>query len=402
MKHGPDNTKPGMENLRTTPDGRYPACSTPGSIDPGASAKVRIRLQVRTWMKILGSLMKKLCHMLAVCLLRVTITCLSSCSGSMMAEYPLPPGSYRPMGITAGPDNNIWFTELVANKIAKITQAGKITEYRIPTAKSNPISITVGRDKALWFTQRAGNKIGRMTTTGHFTEYAVPTPRSGPYSITSSPDGNIWFTEFQGKNIGRITTSGLITEYQIPPPVVNVAGQVVAGIPSSPVDITSGPDGNLWFTSITSLIRNDIWKISPSGQVTAYPVPSLGGQPSCITSGPDGNLWFTVHGGIPSKNPPGPNEIGKMTTDGRFTMYQIPTRGSRALGITSGPDGNLWFVEEDGNKVGKISTSGHISEYAIPTSGSRPEGITAGPDGTVWFTEYAVNKIGRMSTNTKR
>jgi len=109
-----------------------------------------------------------------------------------------------------------------------------------------------------------------------------------------------------------------------------------------------------------------------------------------------------VQSGIPVKNPPGPNAIGKMTPEGKLTVYQIPTKGSRALGITAGPDGNIWFVEEDGNKVGKISTSGHISEYPIPTSGSRPQGITACPDGTVWFTEFAVNKIGRMSTNTKR
>jgi streptogramin lyase len=27
------------------------------------------------------------------------------------------------------------------------------------------------------------------------------------------------------------------------------------------------------------------------------------------------------------------------------------------------------------------------SEYAIPTSGSAPHGITAGPDGALWFTE---------------
>src|SRR3954471_19246906 len=39
-----------------------------------------------------------------------------------------------PLGITAGPDANLWFTERVGNKIGRITPAGTITEFTIPTA----------------------------------------------------------------------------------------------------------------------------------------------------------------------------------------------------------------------------------------------------------------------------
>ena len=28
-----------------------------------------------------------------------------------------------------------------------------------------------------------------------------------------------------------------------------------------------------------------------------------------------------------------------------------------------------------------------VTEYAVPTAGSRPYGITTGPDGNLWFTE---------------
>ena len=37
-------------------------------------------------------------------------------------------------------------------------------------------------------------------------------------------------------------------------------------------------------------------------------------------------------------------------------------------GIAAGPDDALWFVEEFGNKIGRITTAGVFTEYDIPTS----------------------------------
>lgn len=54
------------------------------------------------------------------------------------------------------------------------------------------------------------------------TEYPIPTSGGGPCGpcdITAGPDGNLWFTERQGNKMGKITTSGQITEYPVPTPV---------------------------------------------------------------------------------------------------------------------------------------------------------------------------------------
>src|SRR5437667_782335 len=82
---------------------------------------------------------------------------------------------------------------------------------------------------------------------------------------------------------------------------------------------------------------------------------------------------------------------------GTITKFPLPTPGSHPPGITSGPDGNLWFTEEIGNKIGKITPSGSIAEFPLPTAYGFPWGITAGPDGNVWFTEYASHKIGKIT-----
>ncbi len=97
-----------------------------------------------------------------------------------------------------------------------------------------------------------------------------------------------------------------------------------------------------------------------------------------ITSGPDGNLWFV------SYNADGEGAaVGKLTTYGRVTLYPIPGYGGE--GIAAGSDGALWFTERDANVIGRVTTQGATSAYPVLT-GSSPYAITAGPDGALWFT----------------
>jgi hypothetical protein len=49
------------------------------------------------------------------------------------------------------------------------------------------------------------------------------------------------------------------------------------------------------------------------------------------------------------------------------------------------------------NNIGRITTAGVIGEFSIPTAHSHPFGITTGPDGNLWFAETAAGKIGRLT-----
>ncbi len=222
----------------------------------------------------------------------------------------------------------------------------------------------------------AGSRIGAHAQGPiTITEFPTPTSSSNPIKITTGPDGNLWFTEFDAHQIGKITTSGTINEY------------AALTSNSSPWGITTGPDGNLWFTEQYG--TNKIGQITTSGTVTGYSIPTGNSNPSGITSGPDGNLWFAEAGS---------NQIGKITTSGIVTNeYAVPTSNSSPLDITTGPDGNLWFVEYNGNQIAKITPSGAITEFPIPTSSSNPARITTGPDGNLWFTEQSANKIGKIT-----
>jgi virginiamycin B lyase len=85
-----------------------------------------------------------------------------------------------------------------------------------------------------------------------------------------------------------------------------------------------------------------------------------------------------------------------ITTSGVITEYPVPTTNSHPGGITSAPDGNLWFTELDGNKIAKITTAGVVTEFPVPTANASPSVITAGPDGNLWFTE-GVGNIARFT-----
>jgi virginiamycin B lyase len=127
-----------------------------------------------------------------------------------------------------------------------------------------------------------------------------------------------------------------------------------------------------------------------AGRLTEYAVSAGAVGPMGISSGPDGALWFTEFSA---------NKIGRISTAGALTDFAIPTPGSKPQEIVAGPDGALWFVELAANKIGRVSTAGAFTEYVIPTPDSQPVGIVSGPDGALWFTENKSGKVGRVTTD---
>src|SRR5260370_32031063 len=139
-----------------------------------------------------------------------------------------------------------------------------------------------------------------------------------------------------------------------------------------PTAITTGPDGNLWFTEHDA---HNIGRITPAGAITEFGIPS-GGRPYAITAGPDGNLWFTEPGFY--------NAIGRSTPAGGISEYPIPTPNTNAAGITAGPDKNLWFAEQDADSIARISNltgGGNLSSSAPDKIGTMLTTSRTGPKG---------------------
>jgi streptogramin lyase len=296
--------------------------------------------------------------------------------------------------ITAGPDGNLWFTEtdgLTSASIDKFTTNGAITRYNIVQPPyDDPKSITAGPDGNIWFTETDLSKIAKITTSGVLTEYPLPTTGSAPWIITAGPDGNMWFTEPDyalggGRGagaIGKITTSGVETDY----PLTIPAGQSGSYDPS-PLYITAGPDGNLWFTLASSTDKIGIGKITTAGKITMYPLPRKNVLPYGITAGPGGKLWFTESA---------VGDIASITTSGVVTEYYGGNVPSSLQEIATGSDGNL-YVTDLTSEILKMTPKGELTSYPTPTQPSAPSGIAMDPkDGSIWFTESGVAQIGKL------
>jgi virginiamycin B lyase len=72
-------------------------------------------------------------------------------------------GIYTPLGIAAGAEGALWFTNYGLNSIGRITTSGVVTSYT-GTGIDKPNGIAAGPDGALWFTNPTNNSIGRITT----------------------------------------------------------------------------------------------------------------------------------------------------------------------------------------------------------------------------------------------
>jgi virginiamycin B lyase len=221
---------------------------------------------------------------------------------------------------------------------------------------------------------------------------------SGTFSIPVSAQVNAPFVNFElgltstshTSLVGGSSTS--FAQYNLQSgigPLTLAALQVGASHPS-----VSTSFGSFVLTAVNSETFTATIATAPPGSVsiTHFPVPH-NTSPGGITTGPDGALWFT------SGSPFGYG-IGSITTAGVSTKFDLANGGGGpAMGIVTGSDGALWFTENnEGNKIGRITTTGHFTEYTISSEGVLPAGITSGPDGALWFTEQQDNKIGRITT----
>jgi streptogramin lyase len=256
-------------------------------------------------------------------------------------EFQLAPSS-RPRGITLGPDGNVWFVLYGSSRIASITPSGTITEYPTPTPGSGPMGITTGQDNNLWFTEQVANRVARATLTEvdggtnvTITELPLLQPASYIKDITRGPgvDNHMWFTEQAGR-IGKVTL-GLYVESGM-----EYGSSEFTAI-DPPLAITTGPDGNLWFTRFGS----QVGMIDTSGTITLYPTDTGGCVPVTITVGSDGKLWYACYNlsMLGATDPADPNNPES------HTLYAID---SQPTGVVSGPGGAIWFVEEGARNVG--------------------------------------------------
>src|SRR5262249_47107830 len=111
---------------------------------------------------------------------------------------------------------------------------------------------------------------------------------------------------------------------------------------------------------------------------TAFDLPGVQNSPFGITTGPDGNLWF---------DETFPPRVGKMTTSGAITEYPMSESISSFGQIVVGPDNNLWMIAGPG--LVRMTLQGETKTY--PIWGAGLSRLVGAPDGRMWFAAGGVN-----------
>ncbi len=336
-------------------------------------------------------------------------------------EFPIETTYEGSLGaIATGPEGSIWVDQQSYSPYAprtgvieRMSLNGLLTGYYPLSLGVIPLDLERGVGGDMWYTgarvipDNEPFTIGQITPAGAITEFpiTVGTPRpyaeseyTGPTSIAQGSDGNMWFTDqyrnSEGRRfVGRITASGSITEFWIP-----IGRRADLPETSVPGGIALGADGSMWFTDdgTNTAGRNLIGRITTSGVITEYPIPTPGSMPGAIVLGSDGNMWFSE---------PGVNRIGSITPTGEIAEY--PTPGVSG-DITLGPDGNIWFMgRPEVDPIGWIAPGGLVRTLPPTLLGNASlGGIVAGADGNIWYTDARLSErehvigsfIGRIIT----
>jgi streptogramin lyase len=112
----------------------------------------------------------------------------------------------RTVSDTPLPDGALWFTELLAGKIGRITTTGTLTEYPIV---GGPVGITVGRDRQPYVDLSNAGAVARVNLDGQVTgQWALP-GATLTLQLTTGFGLDIWVTDRFGGKVYRVTPYAL-------------------------------------------------------------------------------------------------------------------------------------------------------------------------------------------------
>ncbi|MGE0027956.1 MAG: hypothetical protein AB7U07_12715 [Thermoleophilia bacterium] len=263
-----------------------------------------------------------------------------------VTNIDVPSTDSQPLGITPGPDGNLWFADPGAQAIGRLTPAGGVLLFN-PLPGSGPAGITTGPDGSLWYATFDG-KVQKISTGGVPTNVAtLPGPASNLQGIVTGPDGNLWVAEKGGDLLWRVTPAGVSTSF---------------GPAFSAQSVVRGPAGDprVFVTTSAGVLSTSSSAPTAPTLFANTPGPAYG-----MVLGPDGKFWVTYTGGV-----------AHIDTDGSSLPGGVAIPGVDARGIAAGADGALYFAQTALDKVGRLTTSGQFTD--IPTPGcDGPDGVTA-------------------------
>ncbi|TAJ19822.1 MAG: lyase [Dehalococcoidia bacterium] len=201
--------------------------------------------------------------------------------------------------------------------------------------------------------------------------FAVPSG-AGPHDVAPAADGGVWYTAQRQGALGYLD------------PKSGKTRQIALGAGSAPHGVIVGADGAAWVTDggLNAIVRVD----PKTDAVTVYRLPASRGGANLNTATFDkrGRVWFTGQSGIYGVLDPATKEI---------RVFDAP-RGAGPYGITTTPDGTVWYASLANSYVGRIDVeSGRVEVIDPPTKAQGARRVWSDAQGRVWVSEWTAGQV---------
>ncbi|MBS0534926.1 MAG: lyase [Proteobacteria bacterium] len=210
--------------------------------------------------------------------------------------------------------------------------------------------------------------------------YFEVTKGAHPHDVAPAPDGHVWYTAQRQGALGILD------------PKTGKVTQVPLGADSAPHGVILGPDRAAWITDggLNAIVRYD----ATTGAVKAFPLPAAFPNANLNTATFDrkGVLWFTGQNGVYGRVDP---------ASGKVDAWKAP-KGVGPYGITTTPNGEVWYASLAGDHIAKIDTvSGDALVVAPPRPGVGPRRIWSDSKNILWVSFWNTGEVGRYDPLNK-
>jgi virginiamycin B lyase len=220
---------------------------------------------------------------------------------------------------------------------------------------------------------------GEQARAAQVSYYAVPRG-AHPHDVAPAPDGTVWYTAQSQGALGSLD------------PKTGKATQIGLGAEAAPHGVIIGPDLAAW---VTEGGQNAIVRVDPvTKAVKLFPLPKEFPNANLNTATFDrkGILWFTGQNGVYGRVDP---------ASGKVDAWKAP-KGVGPYGITTTPNGDVWYASLAGDHIAKIDTvSGDALMVQPPKAGVGPRRIWSDSKGLLWVSFWNTGEIGRYDPLNK-
>ncbi len=208
----------------------------------------------------------------------------------------------------------------------------------------------------------------------------LQTARSHPHDVAPARDGGVWFTAQSAGYLGWLD------------PATGEVRQVPLGDHSAPHGVIVGPDGAPW---VTDGGQNAIVRVDPLTRAAkVFPLPKERANANLNTASFDhaGALWFTGQNGVYGRLDP---------KSGAMMVFDAP-RGVGPYGITTTPDGEVFYASLAGSYLGRIDLetgAAAVLEPPVPRQGARR--VWGDSKGALWISGWDSGDLFRYDSKAK-